>query len=552
MIKTKQFKAGILTGILALAAVSATHLYAGEHEGGREERHIRHVLLISIDGMHELDFANCAKGISGVNAGLPYCPQLAKLSHRGVNYLQASSSKPSDSFPGLLALVTGGSPRSTGVFYDVSYDRSLSPPAQDTPGGIAGGACPSTIGTPVGFDETIDLDTSKLNGGGGINPNFLPRDPNKGCAPVFPHEFLRVNTIFEVVRSAGGYTAWTDKHPAYELVKGPSGNGLNDFFGPEVNSVPVPLPQVTGCSPLPDPAAATPDDDWTKSFQNIQCYDSLKVQSIINEIDGKIHDGSASAPVPNVFGMNFQAVSVGQKLVEKVIGVTGGYKDALGRPSPALLSEIEFVDKSIGQFVSELEKRDLLETTLIIVSAKHGQSPIDPNRLLRIPADNAADKSPADVLGPLVAQSIEDDVSLLWLTDQGQTESAVATLDANADVAGVGEILSGPYLNLFFNPADKDPRTPDILAISKIGVVYTGKKKKVAEHGGFAPDDTHVLILVSNPELSPAVVSSPVETSQVAPTILKALGLNPRELQAVRKEGTQVLPGLRLSEGDSH
>ena len=552
MIKTKQFKAGILTGILALTAASATHLYAGEHEGGREEHHIRHVLLISIDGMHELDLANCSKGISGVNAGQPYCPHLAKLSHSGVNYLQASSSKPSDSFPGLLALVTGGSSRSTGVFYDVSYDRSLSPPAQDTPGGIAGGACPGTIGTPVGFDETIDLDTSKLNGGGGINPNFLPRDPNRGCAPVFPHEFLRVNTIFEVVKSAGGYTAWTDKHPAYELVKGPSGNGLNDFFGPEINSVPVPLPQVAGCSPLPDPAAATPDDDWTKSFQNIQCYDSLKVQSIINEIDGKTHDGSASAPVPNVFGMNFQAVSVGQKLVEKVIGVTGGYKDALGRPSPALLNEIEFVDKSIGQFVSELEKRDLLETTLIIVSAKHGQSPIDPNRLLRIPADNPADKSPADVLGPLVAQSIEDDVSLLWLTDQSQTESAVATLDANADVAGVGEILSGPYLNLFFKPADKDPRTPDILVITKVGVVYTGKKKKIAEHGGFAPDDTHVLILVSNPELSPAVVSSPVETSQVAPTILKALGLNPRELQAVRKEGTQALPGLRFSEGDSH
>ncbi|HLQ51593.1 MAG TPA: hypothetical protein VK129_08855, partial [Terriglobales bacterium] len=190
--------------------------------------------------------------------------------------------------------------------------------------------------------------------------------------------------------------------------------------------------------------------------------------------------------------------------------------------------------------------------TLIIVSAKHGQSPIDPNRLLRIPADNPADKSPADVLGPLVAQSIEDDVSLLWLTDQSQTESAVATLDANADVAGVGEILSGPYLNLFFKPADKDPRTPDILVITKVGVVYTGKKKKIAEHGGFAPDDTHVLILVSNPELSPAVVSSPVETSQVAPTILKALGLNPRELQAVRKEGTQALPGLRFSEGDSH
>ena len=544
MITTKKFKASLLAGVLALAA-SAAHLYAGEHEGKRQ---IRHVLLISIDGMHALDFANCAKGISGVNGGLPYCPHLAKLATSGVNYLQASSSKPSDSFPGLLALVTGGSPRSTGVFYDVSYDRTLSPPVKDTPNGIPGGPCPGQIGTPVGFDESIAFDLTKLDGGGGINPDFLPRDPNKGCAPVFPHQFLRVNTIFEVVRANGGYTAWTDKHLAYDLVRGPSGNGLNDFFGPEVNSIPVPLPTVANCDPLPDQAAATPDDDWTTSFQNIQCYDSLKVDSIIHEIDGKTHDGSASAPVPNVFGMNFQAVSVGQKLVEKVIGVTGGYKDAFGRPSDALLSEIEFADKSIGRFVSELKKNDLLESTLIIVSAKHGQSPIDPNRLLRIPADNPADKAPSDVLGPLAAQSIEDDVSLLWLTDQSKTENAVASLEANADIAGVGQILSGPYLNLYFNPADKDPRTPDILVITKIGVVYTGKKKKVAEHGGFAPDDTHVMILVSNPDLTPATVSSPVETSQVAPTIVKALGLNPRELEAVRKEGTQVLPGLRLSE----
>ena len=92
MITTKKFKASLLAGVLALAA-SAAHLYAGEHEGKRQ---IRHVLLISIDGMHALDFANCAKGISGVNGGLPYCPHLAKLATSGVNYLQASSSKPSD------------------------------------------------------------------------------------------------------------------------------------------------------------------------------------------------------------------------------------------------------------------------------------------------------------------------------------------------------------------------------------------------------------------------------------------------------------------------
>ena len=78
---------------------------------------------------------------------------------------------------------------------------------------------------------------TQVNGGGGINPNFLPRDPNNGCAPVFPHDYLRVNTIFEVVRANGGFTAWTDKHPSYEWTNGPSGKGVNDFFGPEINGM---------------------------------------------------------------------------------------------------------------------------------------------------------------------------------------------------------------------------------------------------------------------------------------------------------------------------
>jgi hypothetical protein len=103
------------------------------------------------------------------------------------------------------------------MYYDVSYDRSLSPPAKTTPYGIVGGAklCPSVIGTQVGFDEQLDFNYLKLDGGkpngssgkNGINPAYLPRDPRNGCAPVYPHTFLRVNTIFNVVKNAGGYTA---------------------------------------------------------------------------------------------------------------------------------------------------------------------------------------------------------------------------------------------------------------------------------------------------------------------------------------------------------
>jgi len=224
---------------------------------------------------------------------------------------------------------------------------------------------------------------------------------------------------------------------------------VNDLWSPEINSIPVPIPTVQGCNPLPDRALPSRRTRGRTASRNIRCYDQFKVQAVLNWIDGNTHDGSATAPVPNVFGMNFQAVSVGQKLVEKSLGLTGGYVDALGTPSDSLFAEIQYVDGAIGQFVSELKKQGLLDSTLIIVSAKHGQSPIDPSRVLRIPGEVASDEPPSQILSPAgvgpglpVAQADEDDISMLWLTDQSQTESSVATLAlaANENLFGQGEI----------------------------------------------------------------------------------------------------------------
>jgi len=549
-------------GLVALALVSLFSLTAAAQVNGK----IQHVLLISVDGMHSLDFANCAKGVP-IYGNQTYCPHLAELSATGVHYLQALTSKPSDSFPGLVAQITGGTPRSAGIFYDVSYDRALSPPAKTTPYGIVGGAklCPSVIGTQVGFDEEIDYNLTKLDSGkpdgssgiNGINPDYLPRNPKNGCAPVYPHTYLRDNTIFNVVRNAGGYTAWSDKHPSYDFTNGPSGDGVIDLWSPEINSIPVPIPTVQGCNPLPDPGAAQSTNAWTDSFQNIRCYDQYKVQAVLNWIDGKTHDGSSVAPVPNVFGMNFQAVSVGEKLVEKSLGLTGGYVDALGTPSTSLFAEIQYVDTAIGQFVAELKKQGLSDSTLIIVSAKHGQSPIDINRVLRIPGDVPTDEPPSQILSPAgvgpglpVAQADEDDISMLWLTDQSQTESSLATLSllANENLFGQGEIFSGPSLTLQFNDPLTDSRTPDIIIAPNVGVIYTGGTAKVSEHGGFAYDDRNVLLIVSNPSYKAATFNDQVETRQIAPTILKALGLNPNLLSAVQSEHTETLPGLPFTQ----
>jgi hypothetical protein len=142
--------------------------------------------------------------------------------------------------------------------------------------------------------------------------------------------------------------------------------------------------------------------------------------------------------------------------------------------------------------------------------------------------------------------------------DSSQTANAVAMLEstspATSNIAGIGEIFSGPGIAQMFNlpglPPNGNPRTPDITVTPNIGVTYSGSGKKQAEHGGFAHDDTNVIMLLSNPSFSARTVTSPVETYQIAPTILAVLGLDPNELDAVQDEGTQVLPGLDT--GSSH
>ena len=72
----------------------------------------------------------------------------------------------------------------------------------------------------------------------------------------------------------------------------------------------------------------------------------------------------------------------------------------------------------------------------------------------------------------------------------------------------------------------------------------TSLPKVYAPGGGFAKDDINVILVVSNPSFNPKTITSHVETTQAAPTILRALGLDPSRLESVQKEGTQALPGL--------
>jgi hypothetical protein len=575
-----------------------------DDRGGHKSKH---VLLISIDGMHAVDYENCVASKT--------CPHLAALGRTGANYTRTSTSRPSDSFPGLMAIVSGGSPRTVGAFYDVAYDRVLAPPKVATGNGLPGGTCSfnTIIGTQTEYEEGNEFDETQLNGRPApakgpldlidgnttsINPDRLIRDPYNQCKPVYSWNFVRTNTIFGVIHAAGGYTAWTDKHAGYASVSGPNPfpdlhpevpANLDDYYSPEVNSFQILLPGLITASGFDCGKPSTSssgvkfpitDDDWTVGFEAIKCNDQLKVNAVLNQIHGKTHLGTSKAPVPMIFGMNFQAVSVGQKLIapksaDRTDANTGGYEDAAGTPRPLMAAEIEFVDAAIGQMVAALKHEGLLDSTTIIITAKHGQSPIDPNRFFPIPGNSGHNGTPpSGFVGNLLPAVYndpnnglglaEDDISQIWLADSSRTADAVTALENNAAAWGAGQIYFGASINTIFNPPGVpdnpgpccklrpggDPRTPDIVVIPNVGVVYTGNLKKQSEHGGFAWDDTNVMLLVSNPHMEARTVNSFVETAQVAPTILKILGLDPNALDAVRKEGTPVLPAL--FEGGDH
>jgi arylsulfatase A-like enzyme len=278
----------------------------------------------------------------------------------------------------------------------------------------------------------------------------------------------------------------------------------------------------------------------------------LKVTAVLNQMAGLKSTGSTYAGVPTIFGMNFQAVSVGQKLATgntkdpQDSGLVGGYADAVGaQPNNGLASGLDFVDTQLQSMLDALEKNHLREDTLIIVSAKHGQSPIN------LAQRTAVDDSPYTKT-PGFAASITDDVGLVWLAPDAQKtqyEAAETYLKSQFGPLGITKLLDRDDLKKLYQDPFSDNRTPDFIAITKQGQIYTGGTK-LAEHGGFAKDDRNVALLVSKPSMEQSSVDDVVETKQIAPTILKVLGIDPSRLNAVKLEKTVALPGLDHRDSD--
>ena len=457
-------------------------------------------ILISVDGMHAIDLALYIKN----NPESAF----AQLAKRGVTYSNARTPLLGDSTPGLVSFATGGTPAITGLIYSPFYDRSLLPPGEGkTPGSI------------YYIDEKWIRDTTREDSGGGIDENKLPRDPARGGARVYPHHLVRVNTMFEVVKQAGGRTAWIDQHLMYnDLLNGPSGDGLDDNFALERKGVP-------------------------QTFEGFSGQDLRRVEVLLNQIRGFDSSGRKKVGAPKLFGMGFISFGALQK--------SEGYANARGDIGEKnLRATLRLVDESLGRIIAELKKQNLYDSTFIVVSSKHGQSPMDVKQR-RLIDRNVIRSAVNGVQKDLLVHASLDSIGLIYLRDSAKTNAVADALRARAAEAGILKIYHGEQLKLLLPGADTDSRMPDILIQPVLGTFYAdnpdspASRALLAEHGGMLDEDTHVPLLVSFAGAPGTVSRAPVFTHQVAPTILAALGLDPAALQAVQIEGTPVLPGVQ-------
>jgi len=436
------------------------------------------VLLLSVDGLHAVDLANWI-------AANPHSI-LAELSARGVTYTNAHTPM-ADAAAGLLALITGGTPISTGIVSSDGYDHALSPP---------GSNCKSK-GAILALDASFHAD-------GSFDAAKAPLDPRNGCTPLQPHNLLHVNTIFEVVREKIGPTAWAGESAATtDLLRGPSGKGLND-----------------AC-------------DFEKSTD-----DDARVTAVLHWIDGKDCAGKANTPVPVLFGMSFASLAAAQTAAGM------GYVDAVGTPSAGLAERFASLDATIGRMVQALKTRHLYDSTWIFVTSPYGQSPMDQRRRRVIPITRVF--AVVNAVEPGFAAHVTGgDAAMIWLRDSARTAAVAKAFGDQAEALGIADIYSGARLTLTLNSPMKDSRMPDIILQPEFGVLWTTQDDKApAPHGGMLDEETHVALLVSGAQLTGRYDPTYVPTTQLGPLLLRALGMEKFDLQALHLEHSPALPGI--------
>jgi predicted AlkP superfamily pyrophosphatase or phosphodiesterase len=358
-------------------------------------------------------------------------PHIAALGRAGTRFANAEVGFPSDSMPGILGPLTGASPKATGIPYDEYYDRHYKLAIEIT----------ETVTVPPGLK---------------------------------PHDLLKVPTLFEAAKAKGLKTAFISKHIGYEILQGPSGQGIDRLELPEMVA-------------------------WKGPFRD---YDAKNFEMLTGMV---AKDGADIAGI--------YAIAANYAMKEHGV-VAAETRAAVGD-----------IDAQVGKVVDAVAAAGRYDDTVFVVLGDHGDTDT-PNAV--------ASKGEGSVIAFLAEKGIKaakitaDDVMLAWLADSSQAQQAVGLLDTTEakERFGIDRVLGPDALKAMGDFADD--QMPDFVLMVKPGVVYTKlPSNKKAEHGGGSDSDRRVAFVIEGPGVkSGAVVDTKVNVFSTAPTLAKLLGLS--------------------------
>lgn len=208
---------------------------------------------------------------------------------------------------------------------------------------------------------------------------------------------------------------------------------------------------------------------------------------------------------------------------------------------------MQYFDRDLGRIEDAFRQAGVLKQTLFVITADHGMAPIKryiPTSVI----GNAIQKA-----GTSAPNVTNNSASYIWLKDFGKAQAVAQNIVASQDpgvqsvyyLASVRGSLQyvrtpGPKIGSLDDQANQylldtlmNGHEPTLVAFSRHNQTFSDPKTHwKGDHGGPGWESQHVPLIIAGPGIKKgAVINSPAQLEDIAPTVLTAMGVPPQGME---------------------
>jgi len=206
---------------------------------------------------------------------------------------------------------------------------------------------------------------------------------------------------------------------------------------------------------------------------------------------------------------------------------------SFGPDSPRYVQTIEYLDALVGELVAGLKAQGVLERTAFILAADHGFSGVDASRRVAPHEDAGGHR-----LQPLAAQGIEH-----FVTNTGGTSMGVYVRDKGRVADAAAALRKAPWCEAIYC---QDAKAGCDRSLQELHAYYAGRSPDLmvdldddtafeyaqpGGHGSLREADMRIPLVLSGAGIARGRLLGKAALVDVAPTIVRLLGLTPRLLR---------------------